>query len=102
MCGSACLSFVINANLMYGRYNQAREICGIFKDIFNDNFFLEAMYHGINEEREIIPLILKLSSELNIPIIATNDSHYIYKSQGEAQEVLLCMSQQRCMKDPKR
>jgi DNA polymerase-3 subunit alpha len=102
MCGSACLSSVINANLMYGRYNQAREICGTFKDIFKDNFFLEIMYHGIREEKEIIPLILKLSTELDIPVVATNDSHYITKDQGKSQEVLLCMSQARCMKDEKR
>lgn len=102
MCGSACLSSVINANLMYGRYNQARDICGTFNEIYKGNFFLEIMYHGIREEKEIIPLILKLSSELNIPVVCTNDTHYITRDQGKSQEVLLCMSQARCMKDPKR
>lgn len=102
MCGSACLSSVINANLMYGHYDKAKKICSIFKDIFNDNFFLEVMYHGISEEKEIIPLILKLSTELDIPAVCTNDSHYIFNDQGKSQEVLLCMSQQRCVKDPKR
>jgi len=100
--GSACLSSVINANLMYGRYDKAKETCGILNEIFDGNFFLEIMYHGISEEKEIIPLILKLSSELDIPVVATNDCHYIFKNQGESQEVLLCMSQQRCLKDPKR
>jgi len=102
MIGSACLSSVINANLMYGHYDKAKEICGIFNEISNNNFFLEVMYHGINEEKEIIPLIFQLSSELNIPIICTNDSHYIMNDQGKAQELLLCMSQQRCIKDPDR
>ncbi len=103
MCGSACLSNVINANLMYGRYKQAKNICGILNEIYgHNNFFLEIMYHGIREEREIIPLILKLSTELNIPVVATNDVHYVFKDQGESQEVLLCMSQQKCLKDPKR
>jgi len=102
MCGSACLSSVINANLMHGRYDQAREACGTFKDIFGENFFLEVMYHGIREEKEIVPSILKLSTELDIPVICTNDSHYIYKDQGASQEVLLCMSQQKCMKDDTR
>jgi len=102
MCGSACLSSVVNVNLMHGRYDRAKHICGLFNEIFDGNFFLEVMYHGIREEREIIPDILKLSTELNIPVIATNDSHYIKSSQGKSQEVLLCMSQQRCMKDPKR
>jgi len=102
MIGSACLSSVINANLMYGNYDKAKEICGIFKEISNNNFFLEVMYHGISEEKEIIPSIFKLSSELDIPIIATNDCHYIFKDQGPAQELLLCMSQQKCVKDPDR
>jgi len=102
MCGSACLSSVINVNLMHGRYDRAKHICGVLNEIFDGNFFLEVMYHGIREERAIIPLILKLSTELDIPVICTNDSHYIRSDQGKSQEVLLCMSQQRCMKDPKR
>ena len=102
MCGSACLSSVINVNLMYGRYDRAKKICGILNEIYKGNFFLEIMYHGINEERAILPLILKLSSELDIPVVCTNDSHYIYDSDGKSQEVLLCMSQQKCVKDPTR
>ncbi len=102
MVGSACLSSIINVNLIYGRYDCAKKICSIFKDIFKDNFFLEIMYHGIKEEKEIIPSILKLSSEMCIPVIATNDSHYIIDKHGKAQELLMCMSQQRCIKDPSR
>ncbi len=102
MCGSACLSSVINVNLMHGKYDRAKHICGLLNEIFDGNFFLEVMFHGIREEREIIPLIFKLSSELSIPVVCTNDSHYIMNDQGESQEVLLCMSQQRCVKDPDR
>lgn len=102
MGGSACLSSIINVNLMYGRYNVAKEVAGALNEIFHGNFFLEIMYHGIAEEKEIIPDILKLSSELHIPVLATNDSHYIEQSHGPSQEVLMCMSQQRCLKDPKR
>lgn len=102
MIGSACLSSVINVNLMYGRYDKAKEACGVLKEISKGNFFLEVMYHGIKEEKEIIPDIFKLSSELDIPVICTNDSHYISDGEGNAQEVLLCMSQQRCVKDPDR
>jgi DNA polymerase III subunit alpha len=102
MCGSACLSSIINVNLMHGNYDRARKICGIFNEIFEGNFFLEIMYHGISEEKGIIPSILQLSSELNIPVLCTNDSHYIFDQQGKSQEVLLCMSQQRCVKDPSR
>ncbi len=102
MIGSACLSSLINVNLMYGRYNEAKQVCTTLKDIFGENFFLEIMYHGIPEEREILPYIFQLSKELEIPVVATNDSHYIHKEQGRSQELLMCMSQQRCIKDSKR
>jgi intein/homing endonuclease len=96
-----CLSSVINVNLLYGNYDKAKEICGNFKEIFKDNFFLEVMYHGIPEEKAIIPDIFKLSTELDIPICASNDCHYVKKSQADSQEALMCMSTSRCIKDPK-
>lgn len=102
MGGSACLSNLINVNLVYDRYDVAKKIAGSLNEIFRGNFFLEVMYHGIMEEKEIIPHILKLSSELNIPVLATNDAHYIYKEQGESQELFMCLSQGKCIKDPKR
>ena len=102
MLGSACLSNVINVNLIYGHYDKAKKACNIFKDIFNENFFLEVMYHGIPEEKEIIPSIFKLSTELNIPVICTSDSHYLYREEGPAQELLMSMSQQKSIKDPER
>lgn len=102
MCGSACLSSVINVNLMHGRYDKAKKICGILKEVYDGNFFLEVMYHGIIEEETIIPLIFRISSELDIPVVCTNDSHYILKSDGSSQEVLMCMSTQKCLNDPSR
>lgn len=102
MGGSACLSSVINVNLMYGKYDVAKRVAGILNEILRGNFFLEVMYHGIAEEGAILSDILRLSSELSIPIVCTNDSHYINQGQADSQEVFLCMSQQRCMKDPKR
>ena len=102
LCGSACLSSVINANLYNDRYDAAKRVCTIFKDIFKEDFFLEAMYHGIPAEGSIIPDIFKLSSDLDIPVIATNDAHYIKKEHGRSQELLMAMSTSRCMNDPKR
>lgn len=102
MCGSACLSSVINFNLLYGKYDNALQICGMFNEMFKGNFFLEVMYHGLREEKAIIPDILKISSELNIPVVATNDTHYIKKEHSSSQEVLMCMNSSKCIKDPKR
>ena len=102
MVGSACLSSVLNANLLNDRYDKAKKVCHLFKDIFKENFFLEAMYHGIPEQAAIIPDIFRLSKEMDISIVATNDSHYIKKEQAKSQEVLMAMNTSRCLKDPKR
>ena len=101
ICSSACLQGVINQNLLYDRYDVAKKCAVMFKDIFGEDFFLEVMYHGIPEEKVIISDIFKLGKELDIPIIATNDSHYITKDQAKSQEILMCMSTQNTIVNPK-
>lgn len=101
ICQSACLSSVINNNLLHGRYDQAKIMATLFKDIFGKDFFLEVMYHGIDAEAQIIPLILKLAKELDIPVVCTNDCHYVRKEQSSSHEVLMAMSTSRCLRDPK-
>jgi DNA polymerase-3 subunit alpha len=102
ICSSACLSSVVNANLLHGRYDQAKRVATLLKDIFNEDFFLEVMYHGIDAEGAIIPEVLKLGQQLGIPVIASNDCHYCKKEQARSQEVLMAMSTSRCLKDPRR
>jgi DNA polymerase-3 subunit alpha len=102
ICNSACLSSVINANLLHDRYDQAKKSVALFKDIFGEDFHLEVMYHGIEAEALIIPDIIKLSKEMDVKVIATNDCHYCKKEHGSSQEVLMCMSTSRCLHDPKR
>ena len=102
ICGSACLSSVINANLLHDRYDEAKKAVALFKDIFADDFYLEVMYHGIDAEAMIIPDIIRLSREMNVKVCATNDCHYCKKEHGSSQEILMCMSTSRCLNDPKR
>ncbi len=98
--GSACLKGLIN-NLLYKKgYEEAKKVCEVFKEIFGEDFFLEVMYHGLFEQKTIIPQIFKLSSELDIPVLCTNDVHYVKKSQAKAQEVLMCMNMSKSIKDP--
>jgi len=73
ICSTACLGGIINKNLLHDRYDQAKKAAGLFKDIFKEDFFMEVMFHGMAAERSIIPDIFKLSKELDIPVIATND-----------------------------
>lgn len=100
ICGTACLSSFINANLLHDRYDKAKQGCIILKDIFGEDLFLEVMYHGITSERLIIPDIYKLSKELDIPIISTNDCHYVRQDQAKSHEVLMCMSTSNCITNP--
>ena len=91
MCSSACLSSVINSNLLHGRYDVAKKVATRLKDIFGEDFYLEVMFHGIDAERYIIPDIFKLGSDLGIKCIGTNDCHYAKKEDGKSQEILMCV-----------
>lgn len=102
ICSSACLSSVVNANLLHGRFDAALKAAGILKEIFGDRFFLEAMFHGLDEERMIIPDIIRLSQKLNCRIVASNDCHYPCAEDGKSQELLMCMSTSKCIKDDRR
>lgn len=101
ICSSACLSSVVNANLLHGRYDQARKAAGRFKEIFGEDFFLEVMYHGIDAEAMIISDVLKLGEDLNCKVICSNDCHYCEKCQGESHELLMAMSTSNCLTNPK-
>lgn len=99
---SACLSNIINANLLRDRYDAAKKAATIYKDIFGEDFYLEMMYHGIASQARILPDIQRLSKELDIKTLVTNDCHYLNREDAESQEVLMCMSSGRCLKDPNR
>jgi len=102
ICSSACLSNVINWNLSIDRYDLAKKAATILKDIFKKDFYLEMMYHGMDTQSKILPLIKKLSVELDIKTIPTFDSHYTNKEDAKYQEIVECISQKRCYKDPDR
>jgi DNA polymerase-3 subunit alpha len=101
ICSTACLSSVVNANLLYGRYDVARKTVKKFKDLFGEDFYLEVMFHGIDAERLIIPDIIKLGDEMDVSLVCSNDCHYCKQEHGPSQELMMCMSTSRCMKDPK-
>jgi DNA polymerase-3 subunit alpha len=100
---TGCPSGEVQTWLRIGDYDKAREAAGEFQDILGrDNYFLELMDHGLSIENRVRDGLLKLSKDLGIPPIATNDSHYVLREDAAAHEHLLCVSSGSAMNDPKR
>jgi len=100
---SACLRGEVAEALAQGQYEQARESAYRLRDVFGKgNFFLEVQDQGIEIEHRINPELVRLSRETGIPLVATNDCHYLTREDARAQEVLLCIQTGKTMSDPRR
>src|SRR3984885_3405857 len=100
---SACLRGAVTENLVEERPDQAREAAYRLRDIFGKgNFFLEIQDQGLEIEKRVNPQIVSLSRETGIPLVATNDCHYLKHSDSHAQEVLLCIQTGKTMSDTHR
>ncbi len=100
---SACLSGDLPKLLLDGRDNEARQVAQKYLDIFGKgNFFVELQDHGIPEEKQVLPRLVKLAREMDIPLVITNDCHYLTADDAEAQEVLMCIQTGKTLSDPNR
>ena len=89
---SACLAGKIPKLLLSGSYDGAKKYAEKMEKLFGkDNFYLEIQNHGLSEQKEVIDGIVRLSEETGIPMVATNDVHYLKKSDADDQAVLLCI-----------
>ncbi len=91
VCLSACLAGEIPKALVSGDYDKARETALFYQKVFGEDFYLEMQNHGIKEQNTVNIGLRKLSRELGIKTVATNDVHYIEKSDSEMQRVLICI-----------
>ncbi|MDD4568562.1 MAG: DNA polymerase III subunit alpha [Tepidanaerobacteraceae bacterium] len=100
---SACLAGKIPTLLVKGNYEEAKNIALDFKEIFGqDNFYLEVQDHGILDQKRIINDIIRLSEETKIPLVATNDVHYIQKEDASVHDALLCIQTGKTIEDDNR
>src|ERR1051325_9419913 len=100
---SACLRGDINETLLADRYDDAKRLAYEYSDLFGaKNFFLELQDHGLDPDRPALPMLGRLSAETGIPLVATNDSHYLRKDDARAHEILLCIQTGKTMSDPNR
>src|ERR1035437_2289830 len=100
---SACLRGAVTEGLVEERPEQAREAAYRLRDIFGKgNFFLEIQDQGLDTEKRVNPQIVSLSKETGIPLVATNDCHYLTHADARAHEVLLCIQTGKTMNDSHR
>jgi len=100
---SACLAGEIPKRLMNGNYEGAKEYALMMQEIFGEgNFYLELQDHGIREQQEVNRALLRLHQETGIPLVATNDAHYLRKEDAESHDVLLCIQTGKTVDDANR
>ena len=100
---SACLSGEIPRLLAAGDYEAARRTAQEMAELFGpEHFYLELQDHGIPEQQSVNAGLLRLHRELNLPLVATNDAHYLRREDSTMQDVLLCVQTGKTMDDPDR
>ena len=100
---SACLAGEIPRALLANDYDEAKRIAQRYKDLLGkDNFFIEIQDHKIADQKRIIPDLIKLAKELDLGLVATNDSHYLTREDAQYQDVLMCIEMDKKVDDPDR
>ncbi|GAB3623216.1 DNA polymerase III subunit alpha [Mariniluteicoccus endophyticus] len=100
---TGCPSGEVQTHLRLGQYKEALESAAQFRDIFGkDNFFVELMDHGLDIETSVRQGLLDIAKDLNLPLVATNDLHYVHKEDADAHDDLLCVSAGSTKMNPNR
>ncbi|MGD0579415.1 MAG: DNA polymerase III subunit alpha [Bryobacteraceae bacterium] len=100
---SGCLKGEVTESILQERYEEARRHAYEYQDLFGKgNFFLEIQDHGMSEDAAVVPQVCRLSAESGIPLVATNDAHYLEQSDARAQDILTCIQTGKTVNDEKR
>jgi len=99
---SGCMSSLCAQPLLKNDYAGAKKAAKSFADIFGDRFYIEIMRHGIPEQDVVNAGLIKLAREMDLPLVATNDSHYLARGDAQAHDVLLCIGTGKTVQDTSR
>src|SRR5438067_9385999 len=100
---SGCLKGEVAERLMEDNYEAAREAAATYRDIFGkENFFLEIQDQGLEREHHIHPGLFRLEKDLGLPLVATNDSHYLCEDDAHAQDMMVCIQTGKSIQEPNR
>ncbi|MEG1559484.1 MAG: DNA polymerase III subunit alpha [Clostridia bacterium] len=102
ICTSACIGGDIPRYMLEGRDDEARSLALRLKKIFGDDFYIELQNQNFPEQAELLPKLNDLAREFKIKTVATNDIHYVYAKDAEAQDILLCIQTNRFVDDEDR
>lgn len=101
VCLSGCLAGRVAQLLLNDRYEDAKAHALEMKALFGEDYYIEIQNHLIDEQLKINPLLVKLSKETGIKLVATNDVHYLSKEDALMQEVMMCINTQTTLDDPR-
>lgn len=102
ICLSACVKGEIPWLILQNRTQEAREAALWYKELFEDRYYLEIQDHNLESEKEAMPKLIELAKELDIPLVLTNDCHYLHKQDHEAHDILLCIQTGKLLEDENR
>ena len=102
ICLTACLGGEVQARLLAGNLDSAERVARDYQSMFGDDFYLEIQDQGFEAERLIIPSQYELSRRTGIPLVATNDAHYLNHSDADLHDTLLCIGTKRFKSDQRR
>jgi len=99
---SACFHGEIPRYLLRGRRDKAMAAARWYQKIFKDDFFIEIQNHYLSQQQEVLPQLVELAQELSIPLVATNDVHYLNRADADAREILICLQTNEVLSNPER
>ena len=102
ICLSACVAGRVPQLLLTGDYEAAKAAALEFSEIFPGRYYLELQDHGLEEQARVNPGLLRIARETGLPLVATNDAHYLRQEESELQDVLMCIQMQKTVDDPDR
>ena len=102
ICLSACLAGAIPQALLNDGYDRALEIAKDYKEVFGDDFYIEVQDHGLPEQKQTNPQLIRIANEIGAKVVATNNAHYLNREDADAQDTLLAIQTKRLKSDTDR
>ncbi|MDL2215704.1 DNA polymerase III subunit alpha [Ruminococcaceae bacterium OttesenSCG-928-N02] len=100
ICLSACLAGELPQALLAGDMAKAREVVSFYKETFGEgNYYIELQDHGLQDQKTVLPTLVNIAREMDVPLVATNDVHYVRKDDSEMQHILICIQTNKTVHD---